>query len=904
MRKIAGDDLPSLWSGDDTRLSADATFISLNGGSAASQTDSVFTVPFYDTKSSTTGGAASSLNAGSNLLSATTLAGSSSETVAFANSGIVFVNTYTANVTQAYKNNILAAEQDIATHWSNSITLKLTFDAQARGTNTFLATNSWPSFVAVSYTALKNALTAHDASNPDAQAAVAAFPATDPNPAGGNDWNLPEAYARMLGLSQGAPATDDTILLNTSYSWAYGQDVIATIEHEITEGAMGRVGGLGDQNGVWSTMDLFRFSAVGVRDFTDGRDGKNTFFSVNGSQLLLQFNNEFSGPTKVNPNDTADYVVSDIFGTGSPGDTRTFSDTDLKNMNVLGWTPTDTTSPSLVHEGSITLAVGATATIPSSQLQFDDNVSTHAQETYSIVTAPAHGTLLKSGVATSSFTQADIDNGLISYHENGSVFSSDSFVFKVTDAAGNQTTAQQFQFQILSPDTTAPSLTHDSALTVALNGTSTITSSVLQFDDGTSTHAQEIYTIVTAPAHGTLLKSGAATSSFTQADIDNGLISYHEDGSLASSDTFAFKVTDAAGNATGTTSFQVNIGPLFAPATFQLAEFAPGAGGWSSDTTYPREFADLNKDGFADIVGFGQSGVYVALGTGTGSFGTPSFKLANFAPGAGGWSSDDKYPRELADVNKDGFADIVGFGESGVYVALGTGDGAFGTPSFKLANFAPGAGGWSSDDKYPRELADVNGDGMADIVGFGESGVYVALGTGGGAFGTPSFKLANFAPGAGGWSSEDKYPRFLADVNGDHMADIVGFGEGGVYVALATGGGSFGPASFRFAAFTPSAGGWINETTYPREVADVNNDGMADIVGFGQSGVYVALATGGGSFGAASFQLANFAPGAGGWSSDALYPRHLADLNHDGAADIVGFGQAGVYDALNGFHLT
>jgi hypothetical protein len=630
--------------------------------------------------------------------------------------------------------------------------------------------------------------------------------------------------------------------------------------------------------------------------------------TLEGTQALQVGQNSYFALDQFGRNRWGDYSGAAV----DPSDDKSFwffneyaSSTQNQWATRTGEVVSDTIAPSLVHEGSITLAIGATATIPSSQLQFDDNVSTHAQETYSIVTAPAHGTLLKSGSATSSFTQADIDNGLISYHEDGSVASSDSFVFKVTDAAGNQTTAQQFQFQISPrPDSTAPSLIHDNALTVALNGTSTITSSVLQFDDNTSTHAQEIYTIVTAPAHGTLLKSGAATSSFTQADIDNGLISYHEDGSLASSDSFAFKVTDAAGNATSTTSFQVNIGPLFAAATFQLAAFAPAAGGWNSDTTYPRELADVNKDGFADIVGFGQSGVYVALGTGNGSFGTPSFKLAAFAPDAGGWNNDDRYPRELADVNKDGFADIVGFGESGVYVALGTGNGSFGTPSFKLAAFAPGAGGWNSETTYPRELADVNNDGMADIVGFGQDGVYVALATGGGSFGPSSFKLANFAPGAGGWSNNDKFPRFLADVNGDHMADIVGFGQDGVYVALATGGGSFGPSSFKLANFAPSAGGWINQTNYPRELADVNNDGMADIVGFGQDGVYVALASGGGNFGPSSFQLANFAPGAGGWNSDTLYPRHLADLNHDGAADIVGFGQSGVYDALNGFHLT
>ncbi len=41
--------------------------------------------------------------------------------------------------------------------------------------------------------------------------------------------------------------------------------------------------------------------------------------------------------------------------------------------------------------------------------------------------------------------------------------------------------------------------------------------------------------------------------------------------------------------------------------------------------------------------------------------------------------------------------------------------------------YAPEAGGWSSDDSYPRQLADVNADGRADIVGFGNAGVWVAL---------------------------------------------------------------------------------------------------------------------------------------------------------------------------------
>jgi hypothetical protein len=198
---------------------------------------------------------------------------------------------------------------------------------------------------------------------------------------------------------------------------------------------------------------------------------------------------------------------------------------------------------------------------------------------------------------------------------------------------------------------------------------------------------------------------------------------------------------------------------------------------------YPRQVGDVNGDGRDDIVGFGEAGVYVSLGTTAGTFGTPAFALANFARGAGGWSSNNTYPREVADVNGDGRDDIVGFGEAGVYVSLGTTAGTFGTPTFALANFARGAGGWSSNDVYPRDVEDVNGDGRADIVGYGEAGVYVSFGTSSGGFEQPIFTIQNFARGAGGWTSENLYPREVGDVNGDGLGDIVGFGEAGAWVS-------------------------------------------------------------------------------------------------------------------------
>lgn len=48
----------------------------------------------------------------------------------------------------------------------------------------------------------------------------------------------------------------------------------------------------------------------------------------------------------------------------------------------------------------------------------------------------------------------------------------------------------------------------------------------------------------------------------------------------------------------------------------------------------------------------------------------------------------------------------------------------------------------------------------------------------------PQFVLANFAQEAGDWRVE-RHPRLLADLTGDGRADIVGFGDAGVWVATA-----------------------------------------------------------------------------------------------------------------------
>ena len=362
-------------------------------------------------------------------------------------------------------------------------------------------------------------------------------------------------------------------------------------------------------------------------------------------------------------------------------------------------------------------------------------------------------------------------------------------------------------------------------------------------------------------------------------------------------------------------------GSSFGNATQAYAGFgySQSAGAWSDDTTYPRIAQDMNGDGRADLVGFGGDGVYVALSNGSGGFGNAFLAYNSFGASqtGGGWSSNDVYPRTIADVNGDGRVDLIGFGSAGVYVALGQAPSggqqlAFGDVALVYNGFgaSDAAGGWTNDSTYPRTVADVNGDGRADLIGFGAAGVYVSLGQANGTFGATNLALNGFgaSDSGGGWSSVDRFPRQIADVNGDGRADIVGFGGNGAYVSLGQADGTFGSTILGIAGFGYSAagGGWASDDTYPRRVADVNGDGYADIVGFGSGGAFVSLSQGDGTFASPVLAIASYgaSDAAGGWTSNDRFVRTIADVDGDGLGDIVGFGGDYTYVSYGGSDFT
>jgi hypothetical protein len=279
------------------------------------------------------------------------------ETVTLAGSGLVFVNTYGAGVTDPFHTAIIYAEHELQSNFTNSVTIRVSFDfGDAHG---FLAYNSFFNVRDTSFANLKTALTAH-ATSADDIAAVNAFPTAAPSNTHSNSTNTGFWVAAGLQQILGAPGTtlfpnasiDDALILGNGFSWNFdpnnraagGYDAIGAIEHEISEGGMGRIGGLGYQNNTWGPMDLFRFTSSGVRDFTGGQDGVTTYFSPNGANpdLTHPYHNSVNAQGTFDGQDPADWQVGgDSFGFGSPGVPGLLSETDLRVMDILGWTRDD-----------------------------------------------------------------------------------------------------------------------------------------------------------------------------------------------------------------------------------------------------------------------------------------------------------------------------------------------------------------------------------------------------------------------------------------------------------------------------------------------------------------------------------------------------------------------------------
>jgi hypothetical protein len=225
------------------------------------------------------------------------------------------------------------------------------------------------------------------------------------------------------------------------------------------------------------------------------------------------------------------------------------------------------TAPVLKNNTGLTVAEGGTETFSNTALRVTDADSTPNQRTYTVVGAPANGTLLLNGTALAAggkFTQADINLGRLAYTHNGSETAGDSFTFTVSDGAGGTLASSNFAIAV-TPVNDLPVLAVNQGLTVNEGAAANISNTALQVTDADNAPAQLIYTLASVPANGSLLLNGTALAingTFTQADIDSGALSYAHNGSETTSDSFNFTVADASGGTLASTSFAITVNPV------------------------------------------------------------------------------------------------------------------------------------------------------------------------------------------------------------------------------------------------------------------------------------------------------------------------------------------------------
>lgn len=286
-----------------------------------------------------------------------------------------------------------------------------------------------------------------------------------------------------------------------------------------------------------------------------------------------------------------------------------------------------------------------------------------------------------------------------------------------------------------------------------------------------------------------------------------------------------------------------------------------------------RTTAKLNYDNRADVLVFGPGATESLFSNPNGGFTFAS--STNWFSGATGWNNNH-HERLVADVNGDGLDDIIGFGYVSTQVSAANGNGGF----FPLTSFNDLAynQNWSKE-RHVRTMANVNNDGRADIVAFGQNKTYVYVYD----RATTSYVLRNeiddFHYAAG--YRVDEHVRLLRDVNGDGMDDIVAFANDGVRVALANATG-YGDATYWIHDYGKFYG-WRN-ARHPRLMGDINGDGMADIVGFFEDGIWASLSTGY-SFTCPETHSGEFSIAEGFTVED--HPRWLADIDGDGRMEIV-----------------
>lgn len=324
------------------------------------------------------------------------------------------------------------------------------------------------------------------------------------------------------------------------------------------------------------------------------------------------------------------------------------------------------------------------------------------------------------------------------------------------------------------------------------------------------------------------------------------------------------------------------------------------AAGWSQPQYYETlRLADINGDGQAELLIRGSAGLFTAV------FNQAIGQWQNINAGtlgltdAGGWNLPQYYSTlRLADIDGDGKAELL----------LRAGDGLH-TFAFNQTNEqwqdinAPilgmdDANGWSQAQYYETlQLADINGDGQAELIFRGPFGLFTY------AYDRVHKYWYDLNAGtlgltdAGGWNLPQYYRTLrLADIDGDGQAELLLRSATGLHTF------AFNQTSKQWQDINApilgmdDANGWNQPQYYETlHLGDVNADGRAELIFRGPFGLFTY------AFDPTHKQWYDLNAGdlgmtdTAGWNLPQYYTTYrLADINADGQAELLVRGSAGM----------
>ena len=255
------------------------------------------------------------------------------------------------------------------------------------------------------------------------------------------------------------------------------------------------------------------------------------------------------------------------------------------------------------------------------------------------------------------------------------------------------------------------------------------------------------------------------------------------------------------------------------------------------------QFADVNGDGKADVCGRDVSGIVCSLSTGT-SFGAATLWDNGFGDSTT-WTQPEHWKTiSFPDVNGDGKADVCGRGALGIYCALSNGSAFQNNGIFIWTSEFQNNGVWESDPKYYTtiQFADLDGDGKDDICGRGTVGVNCAISNG--TKFNPQAEWTKAFSDTEGYGTQESYwsTLRLADVTGDGKADICARSGAGIVCGVSTG-TSFVDILLWDSTYSDALNWNLGAQNWATiRFPDLNGDGRADVCGRHRLGLKCALA--------------------------------------------------------------